>query len=134
MPDEYIAKKEKKLNLSLASHFDILDYIQITPAWALPAFLAFLLCAVPAILVFFLAEVYFRILFYFRIRPVKPPGNLFFVLFLFFVGFGFVGLLYISFPHVYLKKWPTLPKTQLLIALVRCLRDCAVGVGGLFFF
>src|SRR5215469_5200299 len=79
----YVLGLSISIHQSLASHFDILDYIQITPVWALPALVAFLLCALLGVLFYFVFLFYSKILVHFGIAHVRP--RLFFWLFLFFV-------------------------------------------------
>src|SRR5215470_17775687 len=68
----YVLGLSISIHQSLASHFDILDYIQITPVWALPALVAFLLCALPGILFHFSFLLDDRI-FRFPLPPIRRP-------------------------------------------------------------
>jgi len=116
----YVLGLSISIHQSLASHFDILDYIQITPVWALPALVAFLLCALPGILFHFSFLLDDRIRFRFLAS-----------LLVFFVILGFVGLGVISFPNFFLAPWPKIwPQTRLLLAADAFV---VLGIAGLVF-
>jgi hypothetical protein len=62
------------LHHSLASYFEVVDYLQITPAWALPALLMYTATVVLGLFLVMIQVIVHAIIYFFS-PPVKlPPG------------------------------------------------------------